>query len=191
MIVGDISKIAIESEITVAFSELHKIALGFFILHVANKSYGVRATEASLLACSLQTVRQRIANRGDHETFLAAIDDPGAIVEAVLSCLYSLARQDDIFFGFSCEDFRTHIYTKNLIWAPDGDEAFDDGSFVLQFDIGDKIRLIGFRQGDTPNDLPFDIVDITIGAQEYYAVLEDWVLHFEIERGKLLDRILH
>lgn len=191
MIVGDTSKFAIESEISVAFPEVHKIALGFFILHLANKSYGVRQADASFLACSLQAVRQRIANRGNHESFLAVVDDSAAIVDAVLGCLYSLTRQGDIFFGLSCQDFRTHIYSKNLIWAPDGDAAFDDGSFVLQFDIDGHIRLIGFSQGDAANMLPYDIADLTMGAQEYYALLEDWALHFEIERGQLLNRALH
>ena len=40
-----------------------------------------------------------------------------------------------------------------LVSAPDGDEAFDDGSYVLQFDVGDRVRLIAFKRPDQLVDL--------------------------------------
>ncbi len=37
------------------------------------------------------------------------------------------------------------VWDSKLMWAPDGDEAFDDGSYVLQIDSGSLVRLIGFK----------------------------------------------
>jgi hypothetical protein len=43
------------------------------------------------------------------------------------------------------------IYLTRVAWAPDGDATFDDGTCILQLDIGDLVRLIAFkstRDGD-------------------------------------------
>ena len=34
------------------------------------------------------------------------------------------------------------------MWAPDGDEPFDDASYVLQFDVKDRVRLIAFKSSE-------------------------------------------
>ena len=55
-------------------------------------------------------------------------------------------------FGLSETEFTETIYSNSLVGAPDGDEAFDDGSYVLQFDVGDRVRLIAFQRPDSPVD---------------------------------------
>ena len=74
------------------------------------------------------------------------------------------------------------FYKRKLVLAPDGSEAFDDGSFVLQFDAQNDVRLIGFKTnkegyGHEPNTLS----DIWVGADEFYRILEDWSNAFEKE----------
>jgi hypothetical protein len=45
--------------------------------------------------------------------------------------------------------FTKTLHSNSLVWAPDGDEAFDDSSNVLQFDIADPVRLIAFKRPDS------------------------------------------
>jgi hypothetical protein len=40
---------------------------------------------------------------------------------------------------------RDMIYSRHILWAPDGDAAFDDGSYILQFDVDERVRLIAFK----------------------------------------------
>src|SRR5438270_14045591 len=55
-----------------------------------------------------------------------------------------------LFFGMRDADFITLLHSANLNWTADGDEGFDDGSCVLQFDIGDEVRLIAFSRATNP-----------------------------------------
>jgi hypothetical protein len=58
MIVGDPSVFAIESEITRAYERLSFRALGYFVIYVCGRSYGVRAPDATMLACSFDAVEK-------------------------------------------------------------------------------------------------------------------------------------
>src|SRR5690242_20205886 len=55
----------------------------------------------------------------------------------------------DGYFGMSEAQFTKTLHSNSLVWAPDGDEAFDDSGYVLQFDLGDLVRLIAFRRPDS------------------------------------------
>ena len=65
-------------------------------------------------------------------------------------------------------------HARHLIWAPDGDEAFDDGSSVLQLDVGDRVRLIGFRCGVGYHHDPATLRDVWLDAAGYYTTLKEW-----------------
>ena len=56
------------------------------------------------------------------------------------------------YFNLSEAEFTKTLFANSLVWAPDGDEAFDDGSYVLQFDVGDRVRLIAFKRPDSEVD---------------------------------------
>jgi hypothetical protein len=66
--------------------------------------------------------------------------------------------------------------------GPDGDEAFDDRSYVLQFDVGDRVRLIAFRpmEGSCLHD-PATLRDVWLVANDFYRILQDWLDAFEAE----------
>jgi hypothetical protein len=66
------------------------------------------------------------------------------------------------------------IYSQHLIWAPDGDEAFDDGSFVLQFDIQDCARLIAFKSHPPALLDPNTLRDVTLPTDTFYGILQEW-----------------
>jgi hypothetical protein len=181
MIVGDPSKIAIESLITYPYDRPSQRALGFFVIHVGGKRFGICSPEATLLACSFDTVKQRIEQAGKHTLFFLQGVEGARIVDAVIASMYDLSRQNEEFFGFSCQEFRDFLRKKDIIWAPDGDRAFDDGSHVLQFDNGENVRVIGFKNSDDIDEVSQSISDVTILASEFYAILSKWHDAFEVE----------
>ena len=73
------------------------------------------------------------------------------------------------------------ISSKRIIWAPDGDEAFDDGSYVLQFDVGDRVRLIAFKSCPGHFYDRATLSDVSLAADDFYCVLQKWHDAFEAE----------
>lgn len=72
------------------------------------------------------------------------------------------------------ETIRSTFRSGRIVWAPDGDEAFDDSSYVLQFDIDDQVRLVAFKAQHS--DL-FDrntLCEVVLGADEFYGILAQW-----------------
>lgn len=181
MIIGNPSVFAIESGITQAYQRLSQRALGYFVIHIGGNSYGIHTPEATMLACSFDGVMERISNRGNHSASILAKQNAIEIVDAISAALYDSKRQDEIFFGMPCAEFLDFVYENKLIWAPDGDEAFDDGSHVLQFDVDDRVRLIAFTINSNGVYEKFNLIDRWINADEFYSLLDEWQKKFEIE----------
>ncbi len=184
MIIGDPARFALESRITTAYSEPGCRALGLFVIHICAQRYGVYEPDATLLACSFDQVIARINDRGRHTAPFSSEPDAGKIADAFRRAVYAPDQEDETFFGLPHSEFRAAFYQNRLVWAPDGDEAFDDGSFVLQFDTQEGVRLIGFKTnkegyGHEPNTR----ADVSMGANAFYSVLEEWSTAFEKEWG--------
>ncbi|WEJ98611.1 MAG: Imm42 family immunity protein [Candidatus Sphingomonas phytovorans] len=173
MIVGDQSSFAIESSITEAFPSLSQRALGYFVVHVRGKIFGVREPDASMLGCSFSEVKDRLGRRGTHGiSYLSDVSAP-VIVEAFLDAIYrDVARSD--YFSYPKSEFSSELYGSKIPWAPDGDEAFDDGSHILQFDVGEKVRLIAFQNMDCSVDTAKSIEEEWIDGDIFYGVLAQW-----------------
>ena len=78
--------------------------------------------------------------------------------------------------------FQGIVFSNHLIWAPDGDEAFDDGSFVLHFDVGNQVRLVAFKCCiDGYHHDPTSLSSIWLPSGEFYGILENWRDAFEAE----------
>lgn len=174
MIIGDPSVFAIESAITAAYKALNFRALGFFTLHIGGVCYGVREPDASMLACSLGEVEERISRRGTHTATFATGVDGERVADVFRDAVYAPGQEEESFFGMSQSVFTEHLYSNHLVWAPDGDEAFDDSSFVLQFDLGDRVRLIGFRSTQAYHHDHGTLRDISLDADVFYGVLREW-----------------
>lgn len=170
MIVGDRSTFAVESAITKAYARLSFRALGFFVIYVGGRRYGVYKPDATLLACSFDEVGNRIARRGEHAAPFAAELDAGKIADAVRNAIYA-EKPDESFFGNPRSEFRDLIYSNHLLWAPDGDEAFDDGSYVLQFDVEDRVRLIAFKTDEGYRHDPKTLSAVWLAADDFYQIL--------------------
>jgi Immunity protein 42 len=181
MTVGDPSIFALESGITRAYERKSFRALGFFTIHIGGHCYGRRTPDSTMLACSFDEVERRINRRGGHVATFAE-SDAGEIADAVRQALYGLDQVNKEFFGMRESELSELVYSKSLLWAPDGDEAFDDGSYVLQFDVGNRVRLIAFRsvEGGCLHDAG-TLKDIWIAAGEFYHVLQAWHDAFEAE----------
>ncbi|MGC2473729.1 MAG: Imm42 family immunity protein [Candidatus Sulfotelmatobacter sp.] len=182
MLIGDPSILAIESEITHAYERRSFLALGFFAIHVSGRSYGRRSSDSSMLACSHDEVERRIAARGAH-TAAFAESDAAKIADSFLSAVYANEQQDN-YFGIPRAEFVDLIYSKNIVWAPDGDSAFDDGSCVLQFDVEDQARVIAFKSERCMN-VPDSVRDIWLPADHFYKILKDWQGTFIAEWASL------
>ncbi|GAB3353473.1 hypothetical protein GCM10027430_19930 [Lysobacter tyrosinilyticus] len=81
------------------------------------------------------------------------------------------------FLGLSKDDFLGNLYSGSpLVWAPDGDAAFDDGSVVLQLDGATRVRLIGFRRDAAGGVI--DLTDFEMNSDDFYELLESWSTAF-------------
>lgn len=180
MIVGNPSVFAIESGITRAYERLSFRALGFFVIYVGGRCYGRRSPDSTMLASSYDEVERRIARRGSHTAPFASEPDAGQIADAVRNALYA-EKQRESYFGIPLSEFSDMISSKRIMWTPDGDEAFDDGSYILQFDVGDRVHLIAFKCGQGYLYDPVTLTDMWLAADDFYSALRRWHDAFEAE----------
>lgn len=184
MTIGQPAQFAIESGISEACDSLSLRAIAFFAIHIAGYRYGMHGPNSTAIACSFDEVGRRIARRGTHVAPFAAEPSAGMIADSVRNALYDDEVRDS-YFGLPAEDFSDLIHSNHLLWAPDGDQAFDDGSYVLQFDDGERVRLIGFKsKGYSYDDMT--LRDVWIDQGTFYDVLQRWRIAFERERLAML-----
>ena len=93
--------------------------------------------------------------------------------------MYEDGRQSEKFFGRSAAELREDLAVNEIVWAPDGDAAFDDGGHVLQFDQGSRVRVISFRNANRPGEVTNSIAEIWMNADEFYNLLGEWLSRFE------------
>ena len=127
-----------------------------------------------MLACSFDEVERRIADRDKHVASFAATSDAGQIARAFRNALYA-DEPEKTFFGIPHSEFAKLFRRESAdrMWAPDGDEAFDDGSYVLQFDVEDRVRLIAFKSKGWSYD-PATLKDVCLAADDFYNILQRW-----------------
>jgi hypothetical protein len=189
MMIGNPLKFAIESEITQPSERSSQMALGFFVIDVMGRSYGVREPNATTLGASFNEVGRRITGRGSHSLPVVMEADAGSVATAFRRATYGEREEDELFFGMAADQFRDAIYSNHLVWAPDGDEAFDDGSYVLQVESRNQVRLIAFV--GTPDFLydPDSLRDLRLSGDEFYTVLQDWHDGFNDEWKSSLSKL--
>ena len=180
MIIGNPACFAIESRINKPYERLSFLALGFFVIYVNGRRYGVYKPDASMLACSYREVEDRIAARGMHVAPFASRSDASAIAISFRDALYA-ENQAISYLGIETSEFSNLFYSNHLIWAPDGDEAFNDSSYVLQFDVMDSVRLVAFTSAESFHYDSGTLNEVWISAEEYYSILQKWHDAFQSE----------
>lgn len=173
MIIGNPDTFAVESSITHAYARPSLLGLGFFVIYAGGLCYGNRSPKSTMLACSYDEVGRRIAGRGSHSVPFGDDPDAGKIAESIRGALYGL-RPEKEYFGLPLAKFSDSIHSQRVIWAPDGDEAFDDGSYVLQMDNGKQVRLIAFKNAKGTGYDPATLTDIRLPGDHFYCVLQSW-----------------
>ena len=189
IVVGDPSVFAIESMITEAYERPGQRALGYFLIHISGNCYGVRSQDASMLACSFDGAIRRVARRGTHYVAPLEINlTAEVIVDSYCGATYDESRQEEYYFNMAAVDFREVIASSEIVWAPDGDEAFDDGSHVLQFDYEQRVRLIAFKNIGERRDILATLAEVLIDSDGYYGILDKWQRAFEADWMSALKR---
>lgn len=162
MLIGDPKTFAVESEITQAYPSETQMALGYFNIHILGERYGVFQHDASLLGCSFHEVVERLERRGEHTAVLDSRYDGYAIAEQFLKAQYG---------GPSDPDLTDAVLARHILWAPDGDAAFDDGGHVFQFDVGSKVRLLGCINSQ---EGPDRFSELWLDGEDFYRLLGAW-----------------
>jgi len=186
-LVGNPQLFAIDCSITRAYEQLSLRGIGYFVIHILSASFGVCDPDATMLACSLDAVEKRVKERGLHTAPFSKEPDAGTIADAYCRSIYAKESADS-YFGISTNAFASLFYSNGLQMAPDGDEAFDDGSFVLQFDLGEEIRLIAFKRLPNGDHDPATLKDLWMSADLFYAVLERWREDF-LAQWRMLPKV--
>ena len=174
MIVGIPTLFAIESVVTEFYSRLSLRALGLFVIHINGFRYGVYKPDATMLANSFDEVGRRIAERGQHTCPFASEPDAAKIANAVEQALYSDGEEQDCLLGLSRRELGHLLVSRDLLWAPDGDAAFDDGSRVLQFDYGDHVRVVAYKRTTSISLEPATLQDLWMAENDFYRTLYEW-----------------
>ena len=180
MIIGNPSIFAIESGITQAYESLGSRALGFFVIHVGCLRYGANDPDATMMAVAFDNVVERITRRGKHTAPFAEKMGAGTIADAYRQAVYA-DEQEESYLGIPLAEFCSLLRSNEIVWAPDGEEGFDDRSNVLQFDVDDFVRIVAFKAADRYVHDPTTLRDIRVPSDEFYGVLQQWHDAFKAE----------
>jgi hypothetical protein len=185
MIFGQVEAFAIECVISEAYSSVSIKANGIFVIYLDGFRFGIRETNATALGGIIGRLLDRVSMRGKHHAPFAEKADAEKIALALLEVFYSdhYSKQDSkkLLLNTPYSKLEKICLNSDLRWAPGGEEAFDDGSHVLQFDIGDKVRLVGFIH--QPGFVPSDLRDVWLPAELFYGTLVQCYHWFEREWG--------
>lgn len=187
MIIGDASIFAISSSVTAVYSVSDMKVLGSFCFHVGGTSYGVQHPRATMLACSVEAIQARIARRGAHVSSFSS-HRAAHIAKLYLAGLYGVHYGGEGGLQAEAQSFALESQRAHWVMAPDGDEAFDDGSHVLQFDLHKKVRLIAFRNEDGLDAMLDSISEAEMEEELFYSILRDWSSSFRSECERVANR---
>jgi hypothetical protein len=133
-----------------------------------------------MLACSFDEVARRSRQRDEH-TAPFADADALAIATSFREAVYQEEAPLITAVGIPTREFAEVLNANHLVWAPDGDEAFDDGSYVLHLDTPAGARLVGFKCYDNGLPDPTTLSEVQVPVDSFYDVLIEWSARFEDE----------
>lgn len=182
MIVGDVKTFAIEFQISEAHPDDHFWALGFFIVHVNGREYGVRSDNATMLANAVDGAAELLRTRGVTVNSRLSNMTADQLADEYLEIFYreisnKIAAND-------LKDRQTQFLSASCLW-PSYDEEFDDGSHILRFDLGSHVRVVGFKND---NYQPDRLTETRVKAEVFYDVISRWPVLFREQRLRALQR---
>jgi hypothetical protein len=84
-------------------------------------------------------------------------------------------------YGIPWLQFFKALNSSDCILAPDHEQGFDDGSYVLHFDDSSTVRLIAFQITADYQVKGSSLRDVLLPQDDFYGVLEEWHTRFKLE----------
>lgn len=173
------SKFVIGFEISKVFPEPSLVALGCMSITINGVQYGVADKDASFLACSRDAIEQRIEEAG---SFLAPeIDemDAAELAKCVLIGRYADSESIESLRYNRSKNIYQYVCENQILWIPDGDSAFDDGSHILHMDAHNgKVRLVGWKKDGEISIREDTLQDLWLESSIFYGELSNWLKRF-------------
>jgi len=127
-----------------------------------------------MMATAFGGVGKRISERGSHKLAFAMDADAEEIALAYRRAVYADCSASELFFGMTAPQFERSMHSNELVWAPDGDEGFDDGSYVFQFEEEDHVRLIAFQSTEGFSINTDSLREVWLPTDDFYEILQRW-----------------
>jgi hypothetical protein len=164
----------LESFVDSYLPDIGQMAIGYFSISIDGRAYGVKRKDASLLACSYDAVVRRLKASDSHRLSFGDKHPAHFYVHELLRAHLGDSSYQRCFTDEEREEFVAKLFSHELWWAPDGDAAFDDGSYVIQMDYPNYVRVIGFKYLESQSETLASISELRMDSGEFYDVLEEW-----------------
>ncbi|MGB7815670.1 MAG: Imm42 family immunity protein [Methylotenera sp.] len=181
IVVGEPNLFAIESCVSEFYKEKGQLAIGYFIVYVGGLCYGIKSPDATLLACSFYQIDDILKKRTNYTSLFSDVDAQ-VLADMYLAAIYAENSDDSLYFGKSAQEIKQMLYESDVIWAPDGDAAFDDGSHILLFNFNHMVRLIAFKNSESYKAT--NLQELLIPSDSFYDILDGWKSQFENQRRR-------
>jgi hypothetical protein len=180
-IFGNPDQFAFEFGIFQAFNSASIPANGHAIIHVNGMSYGRDDPEASSLGYIYGDVEYRLSCPGGR--VIRQWDGASAeqIARSYVAAFHT-SEGENTELHLSRDEFIALVNKQRLGWASSGEEAWDDGSVVLQFDVGTRVRLVAFKTDYVDSKTTYHtFTERYVESAEFYQVLSEWKAAFDAE----------
>lgn len=189
MIIGNPEVFALESEQTDLFEGGPWLSNGTFFLHIAGRRFGSDNRGNTNMSIVLWEIERRLNDRGEHNLDHLGAMDAATLASIFEDVVYRMEPQQQYEF-MSASELGDALYTAGINWSYGMGEAFDDGSRILQTDVGDQVCVVGYRV-DHANELgyqPDSLREQWLSSDEFYGLLEEWRQAFLREYDALPKR---
>ncbi len=174
IVVGTKSRFAVETCVSAVFPENRNSLLGYFVIHILGQRYGVYEPDASMLGNSIDVVLSLIENEGFHKLSIAKDFPAETFVRWYMRCFSEYDTPEQRMLGNTGSNLWDEFKRNEILWAPDGDEAFDDGSHVFVLDYESTVRLIGCTYRDY-QPIEGTVESVMLERSEFYGILRQWL----------------
>ncbi len=182
MLFGNKEKFAIEFEVKEIYHDKRFIGDGFFVVYIDGFMYGRKEDDATSFGCIRSTLKY-------FDVLQSPSKNPFNKYECYELCdkfydtAYRMERRykEEEIKDFIKEAEITYDKRENCLldyWTP-MEEAFDDGSFVLQLNEGDSVRLLGFKTSDDETYNIENVHGAIIQKEKFSSIIQEVIQELE------------
>lgn len=182
MLFGNKEKFAIEFEVKEIYHDKRFIGDGFFVVYIDGFMYGRKEDDATSFGAIRGTLRE------SHDSFFH-LKNPFfhykdfETCDKYYDCSYRLVNR---YTEDNLKDFRDvykigyeHNGERFIVSWAQMEEAFDDGSFVLQLNEGDSVRLLGFKTSDDETYNIENVHGAIIQKEKFSSIIQEVIQELE------------